>query len=55
VPLTEPEIRRMLIAIIWPKMNEVEKTLLWSFWRRRHQAIAKYCHYKKRLKSNAQL
>ena len=27
------------------KMNEVEKTLLWSFWRRRHQAIAKYYHY----------
>jgi len=46
--LTEPEIRRMLIAIVWPKMNEPEKTLLWSFWRRRHQAVAKYYHYKKR-------
>ena len=52
--ITEPEIRRMIIAIVWPKMNKAGKILLWSFWRRRHQAIAKYYHYKKRIKSNAQ-
>jgi len=45
----------MLIAIVWPKMNKAEKILLWSFWRRPHQAIAKYYHYKKIIKSNAQL
>jgi len=45
----------MLIDIVWPKMNEAQKTLLWSFWRRRHQAVAKYCHYKKRIKLNALL
>ena len=48
IPFTEPEVRRLLIQIAWPRMNEDERTLMWSGWRRRHQAIAKRCHYKTR-------
>jgi hypothetical protein len=48
IPLTEPEIRRLLIQIIWPRLNFTEKILAWSDWRRRHQAIAQRCHYRKR-------
>jgi len=55
VPVTEPEIRRLLLAVIWPRLSEAEKALLWSEWRRRHQAIARQCHYKKRKFFNLQL
>ena len=48
VPLTEPEIRRLLLAIVWPRLVDSEKALLWSYWRRKHQALAMKCHYKKR-------
>jgi hypothetical protein len=45
VPLTEPEVRRLLLAIVWSRLNEQEQTLAWSQWRRHHQAVAKTCHY----------
>ncbi len=48
VPLTEPEIRRLFVVIVWLRMSEGEKSRLWSHWRREHQAIARECHYKKR-------
>ena len=48
IPLTEPEIRRLMLIIVWPQLRDAEKALIWSYWRRRHQAIAKICHYKKR-------
>lgn len=54
IPLTEPEVRRLLIRIVWPRLNQDERILMWSTWRRRHQAIARQCHYKTR-KRNAQL
>lgn len=56
VPLTEPEVRRLLVHIVWPKLTNIERALMWSTWRRRHQAIAKPCHYRTRTrKQNAQL
>jgi hypothetical protein len=48
IPLTEPEVRRLLIQIAWPRMSFTEKILAWSVWRRRHQASARQCHYRKR-------
>jgi len=41
IPLTEPEARRLLFAIVWPQLTNIEQTLAWSDWRRRHQAIEK--------------
>ncbi len=56
VPVTEPEIRRLMLAIVWPRFNDVERALAWSAWRRHHQAVAKYYHYRAREPDhNAQL
>jgi len=56
IPLTEPEVRRLLIAIVWPRLTTIEQALTWSTWRRRHQATAQRCHYRKRAKRhNARL
>jgi hypothetical protein len=48
IPLTETEVRRLLIRIAWPALQHDERTLLWSAWRREHQAVARRCHYKRR-------
>src|SRR5687768_15369957 len=49
IPLTVPEVRRLLVALVWSTPPPVERTMRWSFWRRRHQARARRCHYKRRL------
>ena len=48
VPLTEPEVRRLLLAIVLPRLQSSEEALLWSHWRRHHQAVARRCHYRAR-------
>jgi SRSO17 transposase len=48
VPLTEPEVRRLMLAIVWPVLSDAERALTWSHWRRRHQAVARACHYRAR-------
>jgi hypothetical protein len=48
VPLTEPEVRRLMLAVAWPLLNDAERALAWSHWRRRHQATARRCHYRAR-------
>ncbi|MDQ5852503.1 MAG: hypothetical protein M3380_10630 [Chloroflexota bacterium] len=48
IPVTVPEVRRLLIALVWGTPPSVEQTLNWSIWRRRHQARARRCHYKRR-------
>jgi hypothetical protein len=53
IPLTEPEIRKLLLAIIWPRLTNIERALVWSDWRRHHQARARAAHYHRRI--NAQL
>ncbi|WP_433425931.1 IS701 family transposase [Microtetraspora malaysiensis] len=45
LPLTMPEIRRLLAAT---RHHRIEEILHWSHWRRRHQAIARRCHYQRR-------
>ena len=42
VPLTEPEVRRLLLAIVLPRLQSSEEALLWSHWRRHHQAVARH-------------
>ena len=49
IPLTVPEVRRLLYRLIWRPMPLNKSVLAWSRWRRRHQASARLCHYKRRL------
>jgi len=49
VPLTVAEICRLLWRLIWLMIPAAAFVLSWSQWRRRHQAVAMACHYKKRL------
>jgi hypothetical protein len=46
--LTVPEVRRVLVALIWPTLTEPSLVLAWSRWRRRHQARARRAHYQRR-------
>lgn len=48
LPLTVPEVRRLLFALVWQPPPSVEQILWWSAWRRRHQARAKQAHIKRR-------
>jgi hypothetical protein len=48
LPLTVPEVRRLLVALIWPTPAEPGFVLAWSRWRRRHQARARRAHYQRR-------
>ena len=45
IPLTLPEVRRLLAHLIWHQPPEATSVLAWSHWRRRHQARARRCHY----------
>lgn len=47
IPLTVPEIRRLLIERLWHTRSDAAQILAWSCWRRRHQARAMHCHYAK--------
>ena len=49
IPLTVPEVRRLLVALAWALPPPEEHIMRWSCWRRRHQARARRCHYKRRL------
>lgn len=32
----QPEVRRLLIRIAWPRMLDAERTLAWFDWQRTH-------------------
>src|SRR5215218_3811741 len=38
VPLSVPEVRRLLVALVWRLTPDPNRVLGWSLWRRRHQA-----------------
>jgi len=48
IPLTLPEIRRLLAALTLTQHRSITDVLRWSRWRRRHQATARHCHYQRR-------
>ena len=48
LPLTVPEVRRLLVALVWTAPIEPGLVLAWSRWRRRHQARARRAHYQRR-------
>jgi len=49
IPLTVPEVRRLLWRLVWRTLPPPEAVLAWSRWRRRHQAQARRSHYQRRL------
>ena len=49
LPLTLPEVRRLLWQLWWCPWQPAPHSLHWSRWRRRHQARAQRCHYRRRL------
>jgi SRSO17 transposase len=48
LPLSVPELRRRLWRFVLAVPQTVRHLLAWSQWRRRHQSIAQYYHYKRR-------
>ena len=46
--MTVPEVRRLLTRLVWTENQPPGFILHWSWWRRRHQARARRCHYKRR-------
>ncbi len=47
IPLTRHEIRRLFTSLS-QQLPEPRTQLHWSRWRRRHQATARACHYRRR-------
>src|SRR5712691_10093874 len=55
VPLSVREIRRLFWRLVLATQQRVERILAWSTWRRWHQGITKYWHYKRCVVSYVQL
>lgn len=48
IPLSVPEIRRLLWRVVLAVEQTLSHMLAWSQWRRWHQNFAKYYHYRRR-------
>jgi hypothetical protein len=48
LPLSVPEIRRLLAVLAWRLAPDPNRVLGWSLWRRRHQARARRSHWRQR-------
>jgi SRSO17 transposase len=48
IELTVNEFRRLLDALLLASRRSLDTLLAWSHWRRRHQARARDCHYRRR-------
>gem|GEM_PF-1680230 len=48
VPLSVREMRHLFWRLVLATQQRVERVLAWSAWRRWHQGIAHYWHYKRR-------
>ena len=48
IELTVNEFRRLFDAILLTARHSTDTLLAWSQWRRRHQEIARECHYRRR-------
>ena len=51
IPMTVPEVRRLLCRLLWQRPQRDDLTVRWSRWRRRHQARAWQSHRKRRLQT----
>lgn len=55
IPLTLPEVRRLIYRVVVRILAPPDAVLHWSHWRRRHQARAQRCHYSRRLTQQLRL
>jgi len=55
VPLSVPEIRRLFGRLVLATRHTIGQILDWSAWRRWHQGVAQYYHYKRRSVPQLQL
>jgi len=55
LPLTVPEVRRLVYRLVWQAPPQPIPILHWSTWRRRHQLRAQRCHYRRRLAMQVRL
>src|SRR5205823_7138931 len=46
-PLTVPEVRELLLRLVWDRLTPAERALARSEWRRRHRHRARRCHYRR--------
>ena len=51
LPLTVPEIRHLLAALIGLPPPDTAAVLRWSVWRRRHQQRARRAHWRRRTRT----
>ena len=49
IPLTLPEVRRLVYRLVVRILAPPEAVLHWSRWRRLHQARAQRSHYRRHL------
>jgi hypothetical protein len=47
IPLTCNEIQHLFAALVARPAGDLGHRLRWSTWRRRHQARARTCHYRR--------
>ena len=55
LPLTVPEVRRLLWHLVWPRRPDPAAAITWSRWRRRHQQRARRCHWQRRTSTETRL
>ena len=48
IALTVPEVRHLLLRLVWAQVRVADDVLAWSDWRRKHQYRARVSHYKRR-------
>jgi hypothetical protein len=49
IPLTCNEIQHLFAALLAQPASDLAHLLHWSVWRRRHQARARTCHYRRQV------
>jgi hypothetical protein len=47
IPMTCNELQRLFAALLAQPVDDRGHRLRWSVWRRRHQARARTCHYRR--------
>ena len=55
LPITVPEVRRLLWLLVWARPPDPEAARAWSRWRRRHQQRARRSHWKRRTSPQTRL
>ena len=48
IPLSVPEVRKLLLRLVWDRLTPPDDAVAWSEWRRAHQYRARRCHYRGR-------